>query len=82
MSASSRVSKINLYDDQTLSQKSVIRASGSQLVLPTNSVVGGIKLTDHSTSIKSLNAVVQEMTGKLIPTSEKSYGRNGIPKKR
>ena len=71
----SRVSQINLYDEETLTTKSVIKASGSSVVLPDNTVVDGVKLTDidKSKAIYTMNDVLQELTNKLIPTSEKTY---------
>ena len=69
----SRVSQINLYDEETLTTKSVIKASGSSLVLPTNTVVDGVKLQDSNQSVFNMNNILQELTNKLIPTSEKSY---------
>ena len=69
----SKSSQINLYDEETLSTKSVVKASGSSLILPTNTVVDGVKLTDKIVAIYSMNEVLQELTNKLIPTSIKSY---------
>ena len=69
----SRVSQINLYDEETLTTKSVVKASGSSIVLPTNTVVDGVKLTDKINAIYAINDILQELTNKLIPTSVKSY---------
>jgi hypothetical protein len=69
----SKSSQLNLYDEQTLTTQFAIKASGSSLILPDNTVVDGVKLTDKTKAIYALNDVLQELTGKLIPTSEKSY---------
>ena len=70
---SNRVSQINLYDEQTLSIKSTIKASGSDLILPENTVCNGMKLSDKGEAIFNMNDVLQTLTQKLIPTSEESY---------